>query len=591
MPINVAKMTVDTHKSLNGEGAVGLLSGPSSEVSPVHAIFLLHRESASGRLWMTRGLSLHSIDFQEGSIVGCSGFVELGEGLVGERQFSINDWAEVVPKDSLADNDALVVVSRALCSAALTAERDGDWMVNFVEGGGSAVGDPIGETPIDSMGAVIKEQVSVDDVRTWFERAAVSGLIADVPSGCDRESLGLKPSELRLLSCVEQDGSVGSLFMEIGSDGWGDLGVLWCLGLVRIAAADDGPDTVERAADPIPPVADALQPDPDSEELEDEADEEPAGGPPEGERRRSERRVARTSRDVPKRPTEERRKRDRRAPSGDGRKRDPKRRRLDPRRVALKRAPFESPPDLMEKHLDEAHSVLTSVSPEFMFRIRKEEHLAREAIEQRYHKMVTRYHPDRYRTHSQSVKVLAEACFTAVSDAFHRLKDPAYLNDLRIRIIEKETGKKVITDKTRAAAKVDFAKADALFKQKRFVEARSLAQRALEGDPDRWQYAYLALRAGYRSGTVPISEVEPGILSLQGMTTIEKADQLYTLGEMILKEGDETKAYKLFRQAVSLDERNVGANRRLRLKDRRQREQDKSSSGGLFGGLFRGKRG
>ena len=60
---------------------------------------------------------------------------------------------------------------------------------------------------------------------------------------------------------------------------------------------------------------------------------------------------------------------------------------------------------------------------------------------------------------------------------------------------------------------------------------------------------------------------------------------------MILKEGDEVKAYKLFNQAVSLDERNVGANRRLRLKDRRQREQDKTSSGGLFGGLFRGKRG
>lgn len=584
-------MAVDTHKSLNSAGAIGLVSGPSSEVSPVHAIFLLHRASASGRLWMTRGLSLHSIDFQDGSIVGCSGFVELGEGLTGERNFSINDWAEVVPEDSISDCDALVVVSRALCSAALAAERDGDWMVNFVEGGASAADGPIGETPIDSMRAVIKSQVPVDDIRAWFERAAISGLTADVPSDCERESLGLSASEIRLLSCVESDGSVGSLFMEIGADGWGDLGVLSHLGLVRIAAVDAATDAGESAADPIPDPVAAMDSEPDSEELEDEVEEESATVPSGGERRRSERRASRTSRDVPNRPTEERRKRERRAPSGDGRKRDPKRRRLDPRRVALKRAPFESPPELMEKHLEEAHTVLKSVSPEFMFRIRKEEHLAREAIEQRYHKMVTRYHPDRYRTHSQSVKVLAEACFTAVSDAFHRLKDPAYMGDLRIRIIEKETGKKVITDKTRAAAKVDFAKADALFKQKRFAEARSLAQRAQEGDPDRWQYAYLALRAGYRSGTMPISDVEPGILSLQGMTTVEKAEQLYTLGEMILKEGDEVKAYKLFNQAVSLDERNVGANRRLRLKDRRQREQDKTSSGGLFGGLFRGKRG
>ena len=73
------------------------------------------------------------------------------------------------------------------------------------------------------------------------------------------------------------------------------------------------------------------------------------------------------------------------------------------------------------------------------------------------------------------------------------------------------------------------------------------------------------------------------------MTTIEKADQLYTLGEMMLKEGSETKAYKLFHQAVSLDEKNVGANRRLRLRDRRKREEEKASNPGLFGGLFRGK--
>lgn len=585
------KMAVDTLKSLNVAGAIGLLAGPSSEVSPVHAIFLLHRALASGRLWMTRGLSLHSIDFHDGLIVGCSGFVELGDRLTGERHFSINEWASLVPEEASVDCDALVVISRALCGAALKAEQDGDWMVNFVEGGASSVSGNIGETPTASLGTVIRERVSVDEVRTWFERAAIPGLAADVPSDCERTALGLNPSEQRLLSCVENDGSVGSLFMEIGSDGWGDLGVLWRLGLIRIASADDGAAEKEVASDSTPEPFESMGPEPDSEELEEQLSEEAAELPSERERRRSERRTATTSRDVPKRPTEERRKRDRRSSSGEARKRDSKRRRLDPRRVALKRAPFESPPELMEQHLDEAHAALKSVSPEFMFRLRKEEHLAREAIEQRYHKMVTRYHPDRYRTHSQSVKVLAEACFTAVSDAFHCLKDPAYMSELRIRIIEKETGKKVITDKTRATAKVDFAKADALFKQKRFDEARTLAQRAQEGDPDRWQYAYLALRAGYRSGLLPIGEVEPGILSLQGMTTVEKADQLYTLGEMMLKEGDEKKAYKLFHQAVSLDERNVGANRRLRLKDRRQREQDKSSSGGLFGGLFRGKRG
>ena len=49
---------------------------------------------------------------------------------------------------------------------------------------------------------------------------------------------------------------------------------------------------------------------PDSEELEDEVEEESATVPSGGERRRSERRASRTSRDVPNRPTEERRKRE-----------------------------------------------------------------------------------------------------------------------------------------------------------------------------------------------------------------------------------------------------------------------------------------
>ena len=84
-----------------------------------------------------------------------------------------------------------------------------------------------------------------------------------------------------------------------------------------------------------------------------------------------------------------------------------------------------------------------------------------------------------------------------------------------------------------------------------------------------------------------IEQVEPGILGLQGMTTVEKADQLYTLGELLLKDGQDDKAYKMFAQAVSLDGQNVGASRRLRLRDRRQRDvEEKSSSGGLFGGLF-----
>ena len=562
--------------SWDGEAALSQLAGPSAVASPVQAIFLAHRVQATGRLWMTRGLSLQGIDFHEGAIVGCTGFTDLFEGVNGERQFSLPDWAAAISPTSQDPVSRETIVARALCSKACQAADDGDWMVNFVSGGSSSTSSSVPESAVASLVAVLKERINEREVRTWLESVAKEGLTAVVPGDSERSDWGLGATEARLLTSVERDGSVGALFVEMGPEDWKSLAVLRSLGLLTKAVAAETP--------PVTPEAFTEADDP-SDATETVEAEQPASM---NERRRGDRRAETTSRDVPTRPPEERRRGERRAEST-SRTRDGRRRRVDPRRVALKRAPHESPEDRIEQHLHEAYEVLQSVSPEFLFRIRKEEHLEKLVIEQRYHKMVTRYHPDRYRVQSQSVKVLAEACFTAVSDAFHRIQEPDYIQDLRIRIIEKETGKKVVTDKTRATAKVDFAKADALFKQKRFDESHALAGKAREGDPDRWQYSYLWYRSGYRSGKLSLGEVEPGILGLQGMTTIEKADQLYTLGEILLKEGSEKNAYKLFHQAVSLDEKNVGANRRLRLRDRRKREEEKASNPGLFGGLFRGK--
>jgi tetratricopeptide (TPR) repeat protein len=531
---------------------------------------------------MTQGLNLQSIELLNGAIVGCSGFVELLAGISGERQFSIAEWAALAEGEGADSGQALKDVARALCRAALAAEKSGDWMINFVASGDDQ--KPVVEVPetlFESLSVVLRDAIGVNDVRSWFENAAMNGLETCVTDGSDASEWGLVGREQRLFEHIEKDGSVGALFMEIGADGWPSLGVLWHLGLVKIAG-DSNPEAA--------PVQALNANDDDSEVLETE--EEPVAAAPqaESERRKDDRRADRNNRDVPRRSGDERRRRDRRSGSSST-KGDGKRRRVDPRRVALKRAPYESDPELVETHLQEAYEVLRSVSPEFIFRLRKQEQLQRALIEQRFHRLVTRYHPDRYISQAQAVKSLAEGCFTAVSDAFHRLQDPVYAEELRIRIVEKETGKKVVTDKTRATSKVDFAKADALFKQKRYANAYELANRALEGDPDRWQYHYLSFRAGYRSGAVSIEEAEPGILGLQGMTTIEKADQIYTLGEMFLKDGDEKKAYKLFYQAVSLDEKNVGANRRLRLRDRREKESQKATNSGLFGGLFGGKKG
>ena len=557
--------------SLEGIDALNALAGSSDDVDPYQVLFLVHRLRASGRLWMTRGVDMCAVDFGAGEIVGCSGFTTLLDGVEGERSWSISEWAAALG-DRVEGREAEITVRREICMACGRMGEVGDWMLNFVS---SETDSAAGIEGIPSLGVLLSEVVTAnlgpDEVRRWFEGAAATGLVAHRPADAPSDHWGLDDKCMELLAAVEKGGSTGALFVEIGSGGWPSMGVLWKLGLVskqeageklrdETAPSESPPESPKAGSESAPGTTAAAQQDPSAEKGS---------------------RALRGARLSPDGDTEERQRRPR--------SKDPNRRkrRRDPRVLAIKRDPGKSPPELVEAHLKEAHGVLTSMRPEFIFRLKKTDDLAREAIDRRHREACARYHPDRFRNSSQGVQALAEGCFTAVSEAFHRLIDPDYLETVRIRFVERETGTKVVTDKTRSRARVDFAKAEALFKQKRFTDSHKMATAAVEGDPDKWQYQYLKYRAGYRGGEIPMDQVEPGILGLQGMTTIEKADQLYTLGELLLKDGQDAKAYKLFGQAVSLDGQNVGAKRRLRLRDRRQRdEEEKSSSGGLFGGLF-----
>ena len=447
----------------------------------------------------------------------------------------------------------------------------GDWMLNFVPGDASDDGAPGAPVLGKILSQTIADEVSPDEVRAWFERSSSTGLTVRQSADGHPADLGLDTKAIELLKAVEKGASTGALFVEIGSSGWSSLGVLWKLGLIAQR------DSTEPAAEPRSQEARV-----DAEPVASSRSKAEASS---SERRQKQPRSAQAGPSkVPLSPDESTQERQRRQRPKDPSKR---KRRRDPRVVAIKRDPGKSPSELVESHLKEAHDVLKSVRPEFVFRLKKVVDLDREVIDRRHREACARYHPDRFRNSSQGVQALAEGCFTAVSEAFHRLIEPEYLEALRIKFVERETGTKVVTDKTRSRARVDFAKAEALFKQKRYADAHRMAVGAVEGDPDKWQYQYLQFRSGYRCGAMSMEVVEPGVLGLQGMTTVEKADQLYTLGELWLKDGDEDKAYKLFRQAVSLDGQNVGASRRLRLRERRQRDDDdKSSSGGLFGGLF-----
>jgi len=523
----------------------------------------VHRSRGSGRLWLTRGVDMCALDFSDGEIVGCVGFTTLLDGIVGERSWSVAEWASAL--DGGDEGQAHEVVHKALCKACLDMDASGDWMLNFV------VSEPVQSSaslarPLTSLVAeALREGGSEGVAREWLAANTEQQVVVQFPKGMSAREYGLDQRLVEAVEGVGREPSVSQILAAGSAELVADLGILHVLGLVALAqrAATHSEIGIESGPSAQPqegglPVDMAA--DPGTEEVTvDATDEQPM--PPSSGQPRS-----------------------RRGPASD---RSKKRRRLDPRVIAVKRDPGKSPPELIEAHLKEAYDVLTRSKPEFIFRLKKSADLERSIIDKKHREACARYHPDRYRNAAQGAQALAEGCFTAVSEAYHRLIEREYFDEVKTRFIERETGVKVVTETTRSRARIDFAKAEALFKQKRFPDAHANAKAAVEGDPDKWQYQYLMHRAAFRAGLVQIDEAHDGIIGLTGMTTVEKADQLAILGEMHLKSGDEVKAYKLFAQAVSLDSQNVVASRRLRLRERRQREEgEKAGGGGLFGGLF-----
>jgi tetratricopeptide (TPR) repeat protein len=182
------------------------------------------------------------------------------------------------------------------------------------------------------------------------------------------------------------------------------------------------------------------------------------------------------------------------------------------------------------------------------------------------------------------------------------MTDPVMLEQARERLVFRETGKRPVNDKTRSRARVDFKRAEMMFRQRRYEDAQKAASRAHTGDPDRWEYRFLYLRSAWRSGDMQTEAVVSEIMGLEGVGRQERGEALYICGEMLLQDGQDKRAYNLFRQAVESDPENVGARRRIRLRESRDvagqsKKGTKGAAGGknkgarpLFGGLF-GRRG
>ncbi len=554
--------------SWSGPDFLEQVGGTAVEFSPARVLFLAQRVSASGRLWLTRGADIRTIDLDEGAIVGCSGFADLllELGVQGERTDALSDLIEHAVAQSVNPNDALGVAALRLGAFVVSCEGDEGLMVQFAPnapGPAQAVALPM--SPVELVLAGVRQSQLLVEVRGWVLAEGDKVPVVMPPRDAPRQRWGLGNNALDLFDQVESAGRVNSIKVD-GEAGWVDLAAMRLLGLVGT-----GEDV--RAAS-----TEVASPPRDSEPVSEPA---PPTPPPVSSAERTEGEPRQRFDRPPPRSSQKR--------GGKQRKRRIRKNKLV---EALGRSPWQSDPEEVETHLKAAYDAIGASRPEMALGIAKTAELETEVIEQRYRDACARYHPDRYLGGSQAVRALAEGCFSRISEAYHVLKEPGNLEQARERLVFRETGKRPINDKSRARSRVDFKRAEMLFRQRRYQDAAKSAQRAHEGDPERWEYSLLHLRSSWRAGVQDTQSVVSGILEIQGMPSTQRAEALYLAGEMLLKEGRKKEAYGLFHQSVNTDPENVGARRRIRLNESRKTEEEKKKkpSRPLFGGLF-GRRG
>ena len=200
-------------------------------------------------------------------------------------------------------------------------------------------------------------------------------------------------------------------------------------------------------------------------------------------------------------------------------------------------------------------------------------------------RMSSKYHPDRFVGQSDEVKALAAECFELVMDAHSRMEDPVLREELKARLEAAERGEKYVTDAERQEAEVAYARGQLTFRRRQWAEALAAYEDALRLNPEPWRYTFMRARAAYHVGQLTAEQVAMALMELEGPRGPQKAEVLFEAAEILLRDGREEQGYDLCGKIVEVYPDHVGARRRLRMRDLRQRKES-APSGGLLSSLF-----
>lgn len=246
--------------------------------------------------------------------------------------------------------------------------------------------------------------------------------------------------------------------------------------------------------------------------------------------------------------------------------------------------------------LKEAHARVKDALPADVLGIERSDVLTDLVIDKAHRELAARYHPDRNRNLGPEIAALASELFTRVNEAWTALKDPAIRKDEAARLKAREEGRPFVSEQQRARARICFARAEPLARNRRWAEALPELETAISLDPGPWRYHFFKAQAAFHVGRMTAEEADRYLRGLSVPAGEPCADVLYEAGEMLLRAGKEDQAQARFKEALAAFPDHHATKRRLRLAERRaesdpEKKTDSVSSSvsSVLSGLFKGR--
>lgn len=558
-----------TERAWCGADFLDTISGPASRFPPLRVLFLAHRVAATGRLdirTISRSRQIHVLG---GTIVSVVDFPDLLHRLdvLGEPGADMVTLVGAAIGRGYPSDRAIAEAIDGLARALGALAEPGNAEVRFDTNAGEPRAKmPVGEAIPRLITRGLREVRPVERLRAIFAPRLRNPVMLSLPDDAPERRWGLPAMASRLLREAASGPTLGDLLgVEAGPEPAFAVDLLMQLGLLYVEGAPTGarpaaaqrPATTsvpppQRTLEPRAPAARSLDPRPPQQRPDDPRSVEPRSSGP---------------RSVEPRPAE-------------------------PRPVPTGAKPMELGaalrPDLeLLRQLREALAAMEGADPAAVLGLTRSADITDAGVDRAFREQSKRFHPDRHMGVSADVEELAARCFALVNEAAAALRQPALLKETQARLKAAEEGRIYVTEAEARSARIAFLRGDIALKAKRFTEALVDLEDAERRDPTVWRHTWARVQAALGAGTIsgPDATLALAPLVERAPAGAARADILFQLGELSLKEGREAEAYARFEEALKEHPDHLGAKRRVWLRQRRADEATPSVSG-ILGGLL-----